>query len=68
MGKKEGQELFQQLLREIKEKKFKYKARPKKQINWSSYDRAQINELNDMLLIIRDGVKEVKRRFWMLCW
>jgi hypothetical protein len=60
--KKEGQELFSRLIREIKEKKFKYKAKPKKRIDWSGYDRAQINELNDMLLIIRSSVEEVKRR------
>jgi transposase len=62
MDKKRAQKQFQRLIEELKEKKNKYKVKPNKRIDWSSYDRAQINELNDMLLIIRDGVEEVKQR------
>ena len=57
------------LIRELKEKEFKYIPREEREINWSRYDEAQLNEINDMLLMIRDtvdaaalrlGIKEAK--------
>jgi transposase len=57
------------LIRELKEKEFKYIPREEREINWSKYDEAQLNEINDMLLMIRDtvdaaalrlGIKEAK--------
>ena len=41
---------------------FTYEARPKKSVDWASYDEAQINELADMLNSIRDIVDEACAR------
>jgi transposase len=33
-----------------------------RELDWSSYDQAQVNEVNDMLLLIRDAVEEASLR------
>jgi transposase len=40
----------------IRDGTFKYEEKPKKSIDWSSYNEAQLNELADMLKIIKDSV------------
>lgn len=50
------------LIKELKDKEFKYIPREEREIDWSKYDEAQINEINDMLLIIRDTVDEAALR------
>ena len=41
---------------------FSYESRPKKSVDWASYDEAQVNELADMLKAIRDVVDEACAR------
>ena len=41
---------------------FSYESRPKKSVDWASYDEAQVNELADMLNSIRDVVDEACAR------
>ncbi len=60
IGKK--QKKFDKLMEQLKEDEFKYVAREEKEIDWSRYDKAQINEINDMLLLIRDSVDEASTR------
>ena len=43
---------------------FTYEARPKKSVDWATYDEAQINELADMLNSIRDIVDEARARLY----
>jgi transposase len=62
MGLKKEQEKFDKLIKQIKEDEFKYVPREEKEIDWSKYDQAQINEMNDMLLLIRDSVDEAALR------
>jgi transposase len=50
------------LIKELKDKEFKYIPREEREINWSRYDEAQLNEINDMLLTIRDTVDEAALR------
>ena len=50
------------LIKELKDKEFKYIPREEREIDWSSYDEAQLNEINDMLLMIRDTVDEAAIR------
>jgi len=56
MGRKSNQSILKKLLGSIDSGDFKYESCEKKVINWSSYDQAQINEINDMLVYIRDVV------------
>jgi transposase len=56
MPQKTNQSTLKKLLGNIKSGDFKYEHREKKQINWSAYDQAQINEITDMLDYIRDIV------------
>ena len=62
MGLKKEQEKFDKLIKQLKEDEFKYVPREEKEVDWSRYDRAQINEMNDMLLLIRDAVDEASMR------
>lgn len=56
------QEKFDGLMEQLKKDEFKYVPREEKEIDWSKYDKAQINEINDMLLLIRDAVDEASLR------
>ena len=50
------------LIKKLKDKEFKYIPREEREIDWSKYDEAQLNEINDMLLMIRDTVNEAAIR------
>jgi transposase len=56
------QQKLDRLIRELKGKEFKYIPREEREIDWSKYDEAQINEINDMLLMIRDAVEAAALR------
>lgn len=56
MGRKSNQSVLKKLLDSVDSGDFKYESREKKVIDWSSYDQAQINEINDMLVYIKDVV------------
>ncbi|MGC8817757.1 MAG: transposase [Candidatus Hadarchaeum sp.] len=56
------QRKLDELIKELKEKGFKYIPREEREIDWSKYDEAQIHEINDMLLMIRDTVDEAALR------
>lgn len=58
MPKETKQSILRKLLREIADKsgEFIYEKKMPEKIDWTSYDRAQINEINDMLETIRDMV------------
>ncbi|MGQ9722442.1 MAG: hypothetical protein ACUVXA_14095, partial [Candidatus Jordarchaeum sp.] len=60
--KNKEQEKLNRLIEQLKKDEFKYVPREEKEIDWSRYDRAQINEINDMLLLIRDAVDEATLR------
>jgi hypothetical protein len=61
-GQRKDQKKFNELVKELKDKKFKYEQKDEKQINWSKYDKAQIHEVNDMLLLIAEYVDEAAIR------
>ncbi len=48
---------LQGLVSNIRNGTFKYKHEPKKRINWRSYNEAQLNELADVLFIIKEIVE-----------
>jgi transposase len=56
------QRKLDELIKELKDRKFKYIPREEREIDWSKYDEAQLNEINDMLLMIRDIVEEAAAR------
>jgi len=56
------QRKLDELIKELKDKDFKYIPREEREIDWSSYDEAQLNEINDMLLMIRNTVDEAATR------
>lgn len=56
------QQKLDELIKEIKDKEFKYIPREEREIDWSNYDEAQINEINDMLLMIKNTVDEAAMR------
>jgi len=56
------QRKLDELIKELKDKEFKYIPREEREIDWSKYDEAQLNEINDMLLMIRDTVNEAAIR------
>lgn len=60
MPQKSNQSVLRKLLDEIEEGDFgfKYEEKEPETIDWTSYDQAQINEINDMLITIRDIVDQ----------
>ncbi len=61
-GERKEQKRFNELVKKLKENKFKYIEKEEKSRDWSKYDKAQIHEINDMLLIIADFVDEAVKR------
>ena len=62
MWGKRTQQRLDQLIKQLKEDQFKYTPKEDKEIDWGKYDRAQINEINDMLLMIKKAVDIASRR------
>jgi len=56
------QRKLNEFIKELKDKEFKYIPREEREINWFKYDEAQLNEINDMLLMIRDTIDEAALR------
>lgn len=56
------QEKLDRLIEQLKKDEFKYVPKEEKEIDWNKYDKAQINEINDMLLLIRDAVDKASSR------
>jgi transposase len=50
------------LVRSVRSGEFEYEERPRKSLDWSSYDEAQAYELADMLYLIRKLVDEAVNR------
>ncbi len=61
-GERKEQKRFNELLKKLKDNDFKYTEKEEKLRDWSKYDKAQIHEINDMLLIIADFVDEALKR------
>ncbi len=61
-GERPEQRKFNKIMEKMKNDDFKYIPKEEKQIDWTKYDQAQINEINNMLLLIRDTVDEASRR------
>src|SRR3989337_3228480 len=61
-GQRKEQKKFNELVKELKDKKFKYEQKDEKTIDWTNYDKAQIHEVNDMLLLIAEYVDEAAIR------
>lgn len=62
MWGKRSQQKLDQLMKQLKEDKFKYTPKKDEEIDWSKYDKAQINEINDMLLMIKEAVDTASQR------
>lgn len=65
MKQKFTQSTLRKLLGEIDSREFTYEPREKKQINWSAYDQAQVNEMNDMLEYMRDMVDRAVKELYI---
>jgi len=61
-GERKEQKRFNELVKKLKDNKFKYVEKEEKLRDWSKYDKAQIHEINDMLLLIADFVDEAVKR------
>ena len=62
MRREQRKNLLRAIVNQVRKQEYPYEPREKKEIDWSSYDRAQINEVNDMLCMIRDTVDAAWRR------
>ena len=62
MSKDPAQKKFDELMKRMKSEEFEYQPKEGEKIDWSKYDRAQINEINEMLFLIREAVEEASVR------
>ena len=53
---------LQNIVTAVRNGTFKYEGKPKKSIDWASYNEAQLNELADMLQIIKESVDTAVER------
>ena len=67
MPPKSNQSVLRKLLAEIEDEDgtFTYDEKEAKEIDWTAYDRAQINEINDVLKAIRDVVDQAVKNLNM---
>jgi len=56
MATRKNQKVLNELIKDLKNKDFKYATKNEKEINWSSYNLAKINEINAYLLFVREAV------------
>lgn len=56
-----AQRKLTQLIKDVRTGKFKYIPREDKPIDWASYDLAQLNEMNDYLVLTREIIDEIQR-------
>jgi len=63
MWGKRTQQRLDHLIKQLKEDKFKYTPKEDKEIDWSKYDKAQINEINDILKFIEFQSHETPSEF-----
>ena len=61
-AKRHRTEDLRNLVSSVRNGTFQYDGRKKKSLDWSSYDEAQVNELADILELIRDFVDESSTR------
>jgi hypothetical protein len=55
MARKTAEDLIN-LVKSVRDKSFPHEGREEKDRNWHEYDRAQVNEIADVLKTIRDAV------------
>jgi transposase len=60
--KNKAQEKLGNLIKQLKADNYKYEAKEQKQIDWPRYDEAQVNEINDMLILMREVVEKAAQR------
>jgi len=48
--------LLRKIVTQVRDHEYPYEKRPEKKVNWTNYDLAQVNELADMLDLIRELV------------
>lgn len=56
MNLQQRRDLLRALVGQIREGEFPYEAREAEPVDWAAYTRAQVREVNDVLLLIRDAV------------
>lgn len=56
MVERKEQKILNELIQDLKNKDFKYVAKEEKEIDWSSYNLARINEINAYLIFVREAV------------
>ncbi len=61
-GKRHTVDELRDLVKSVRSGEFEYDERPKRSLDWSSYDEAQAYELADMLYLIRKLVDEAVNR------
>lgn len=62
MDKVQRARFLQSLVAQVRKQEYPYEPRPPKKMDWKSYTLAQVNEVNDMLCMIRDIVDAAWRR------
>jgi transposase len=61
------QKKLDELISTLKDGRLEYVPREKTSIDWASYDEAQINEMNEQLLIIRNIIDDAHARLGLDC-
>ena len=60
MSTRIAQSILNDLIKDLKEKDFKYEPKEEKEIDWAAYNRSKIHEINHFLIFVREAVDNVK--------
>jgi transposase len=60
--KRDTSDELRELISSVRDGTFHYEGRPKKSLDWSSYDEAQVREVSNMLRLMRTFVDEASNR------
>ena len=61
MPSPKAQDRLASIIKDVRGRTFPYVPKEKKRIDWASYDEAQLNEMNDYLVLVREIVDDIHR-------
>lgn len=56
MATRKAQKILNELIKDLKNRNFRYEPKEEKEIDWSAYNRSKIHEINFFLVFVREAV------------
>ena len=63
MTTRKAQSILNELIKDLKEKNFKYESKEEKEIDWAAYNLSKIHEVEFFLVFVREAVDDAQVKF-----